>query len=76
MSTTVQRKRTPILAWPFILLWKIVTWFVNLTGIMVGLLLGFVFMVLGFFLTMTVIGAIVGIPLFIVGFMIALRALY
>lgn len=75
MSTTTQR-RTPILLWPFILLWKIVTFVVNLTGILLGLTVGFFLLVLGVFLTSTIIGALIGIPLCILGVMLMARALY
>ncbi len=76
MSYAAPRRRAPILLWPFVLIWKIVTFVVNLIGIALGLGIGFVLLVLGVFLTSTVIGAIVGIPLCILGLMLMVRALY
>ena len=68
--------RTPILLWPLVGIWKLVTFFANAVGILVALLLGFVLMVAGFALTATILGAVVGVPLFIVGLLLFIRGLY
>ena len=70
------RRRTPIVFFPIVWLWRFVTFLANLTGILLGLALGLGLMVIGLALTWTVIGAVLGIPLFILGFMLLLRALY
>lgn len=74
MSTAANR--TPILLWPLVGIWKLVTFFANAVGILVTLLLGFVFMVVGFVLTATILGAFIGVPLFIVGVLLFIRGLY
>jgi hypothetical protein len=76
MSHAGAWKPRSLLLWPIILLWKLVSFVVTLTGILLGLGLGVLFMILGLALTATFVGAIVGIPLFILGFMLLLRALY
>lgn len=69
-------RRTPILLWPVVLLWRLVSMVVQLTGILLALAIGFIFMVVGVTLSMTVIGAVIGIPLLFLGVMITLRAIY
>lgn len=70
------RRRYPIWTWPFLAIWKIITWVANAIGILLTLLIGAVCMFLGFWLTMTVIGAVVGIPLFIMGLLLFVRGLW
>jgi hypothetical protein len=76
MSTTVEKRRIPILLWPLVLLWKFVTLVANLTGIVMALVLGAVFMIIGWVLIGTIIGAVIGIPLFIIGLLLFIRGLY
>lgn len=70
------KRRTPLLVLPIVWLWRFVTFLVNLIGILLALILGLFFMVIGLALISTVMGAIFGIPLFILGFMLLLRAFY
>ncbi len=65
----------PVL-WLFIGIWKAITFFANLVGIVLSLALGSVFMFVGFFLTTTIVGAVVGIPLFIIGMLLFIRGLW
>jgi len=74
MSQT--RARVPWYLWPFWALWRFVTWVVVLAGRLVAVILGAVLMLVGFLLSLTVIGAILGIPLGIIGFLIVLRGLF
>ncbi len=70
------KKRTPILLWPMVLCWRFVTMIANLTGILIAILLGLAFMIIGWFLITTIIGAFIGIPLFIFGLLLLIRGLY
>ena len=74
--TTPAKRRTPLLLWPLVLCWRFVTMVANLTGILLAILLGIVFMMIGWFLISTVIGAFIGIPLFIFGLLLLIRGLY
>ena len=76
MSQAIPRRRTPLLFWPIILLWRLVTCIANLTGILLAILLGVIFMIIGLAFCATFVGAIIGIPLFILGFLLLLRGLY
>ena len=71
-----RRRRIPWWAWPIVLLWRLVTAIVKLTGILLALLIGLAGMMVGVALCMTFFGAVVGIPIFIVGLLFTLRALY
>ncbi len=73
---TDKRKRTPWILWPFVALWRLITWILELTGRLVAAVLGFVLMVVGVLLTVTVIGAVVGLPLIIFGFMLMIRSIF
>ena len=67
---------TPILFLPVVWLWNLVSFILGLTGRLLAVLLGFVLLIAGILLTLTVIGAIIGIPLLVIGFMLVLRGLF
>jgi hypothetical protein len=72
----INPKNTPWLLRPFIWLWNFIAYIVTLTGRLVAVVLGLVFMLVGVILTITVIGAIIGIPLFIIGLLLVVRGLW
>jgi hypothetical protein len=49
---------------------------VAFTGRLVAAVLGLVFMIVGFIITLTVVGAIVGIPMMIFGLLLTFRAIF
>ncbi len=69
-------KGTPWYIWPFAMIWRLVAAIVEMTGRLVAVILGIVLMVLGVFLTLSVVGAIVGIPLFLLGLLLVFRGLF
>lgn len=72
----INPKNTYWLLRPFIWLWNFIAYIVTLTGRLVAVILGLVFMLVGVILTITVIGAIVGIPLFVIGLLLVVRGLW
>jgi hypothetical protein len=76
MAATASQRRTPILLWPLILLWRLVTLIANATGILLALVIGAVLMIVGWILIGTIIGALIGIPLFIMGLLLFIRGLW
>ena len=72
----VNLKKTPWYLWPFAAIWNLVAYIVMLTGRLLAVILGFVFIILGVFLTVTVIGAIIGIPLGVIGVLMIIRGLW
>jgi hypothetical protein len=73
---TDEKRRTPWLLWPFVAIWNLITWILQLTGRLVAGVLGLVFMIVGAILTVTVVGAVVGIPLIIFGFALMVRSIF
>ena len=73
---TTQKRDIPWFLWPFASLWKLVAVIVEMTGRLVAMILGFVFLVVGVLVSLTVVGAIVGIPLAIVGLLLFFRGMF
>jgi hypothetical protein len=72
----MKKRRTPWILWPFVALWRLLAFIIELTGRLVAALLGLVFMIVGLVLTVTVIGAVVGVPLIIFGVLLILRGFF
>jgi len=74
MST--ETKKAPWYLWPFVALWRLVTGILVLTGRLVAVILGLVFVLIGALLSATVVGAIVGVPLILFGGLLVVRGLF
>jgi len=64
------------LTWPFVALWKLLAGILGLTGRLIGIVLGVVFMIVGGILIVTVILVPVGIPLAAFGVLLVMRGLF
>lgn len=64
-----------LLFWPFVAIWKLVIFVIELTGRLIGAVLGLVLMIVGVIVSLTIVGAVVGIPLFIFGLLLLIRSL-
>ena len=73
---SASRHNAPWIFWPLAALWDFVAFILNLTGRLVGIVLGFVLMVVGIILTLTVVGAVVGIPLIILSVLLLVRSFF
>lgn len=69
-------KPTPWYLWPFVALWRLLTGILALTGRLVAVIVGLVFVLVGALLSATVVGAIVGVPLLLFGALLVLRGLF
>lgn len=67
---------TPWILWPFVALWNLIAWIVQLVGRLLAVVLGAILMVLGVLLSITVIGACLGVPLAALGFLLVMRGLF
>ncbi len=76
MTNQKPKKRVPWYLWPFWALWRLVTLILAATGRLVAVILGLVFILVGFILTATFVGAIVGIPFIVFGFLLIIRGLF
>jgi hypothetical protein len=64
------------LFWPFVAFWKLLAGFLTLTGRLIGVILGFVLMIVGLVMIVTVILVPVGIPLLAFGSLLVIRSMF
>ena len=76
MTTSQVKRGIPWYLWPFAAIWKFLAIIVEMTGRLLAMILGIVLIIVGVFVSLTVVGAIVGIPLAIVGFLLFLRGMF
>jgi len=76
MTEKNEKKKVPWFLWPFVALWRLLTFILELTGRVVGVVLGLVLVIAGILVSLTVVGAIVGIPLAIVGLLLIIRGIF
>jgi hypothetical protein len=76
LMTTQTKQHIPWYLWPFVAIWKLLAVIVEMTGRFVAMALGFVLILAGVLVSLTIIGAIVGVPLAIIGLLLALRGIF
>lgn len=76
MAYRNRENRVPWLLWPFWAIWQLVRLVLELTGRTLGVIVGFLLIVLGSIISLTVIGAVVGIPLAGLGILLIIRGLF
>jgi hypothetical protein len=76
VQMTTQKGHIVWYLWPFAALWKLLAVIVEMTGRFVAMVLGFVLILAGGLVSLTIVGAIVGIPLAIIGLLLLLRGIF
>lgn len=76
MTHAHRKPHVPFLLWPFWALWRFVRLMLELTGRVLGIVIGFVLIAVGVLLSLTIVGAIVGIPLASLGALLIIRGLF
>lgn len=71
-----ERKRTPLLLWPFAVVWRLLTFVLVLTGRLLCAILGFLITAVGVAVALSVVGAPLGVPLAVFGVLLIIRALF
>ncbi|MCS7246834.1 MAG: hypothetical protein NZ840_01150 [Anaerolineales bacterium] len=71
-----RRKRVPWWLAPLWVGWRLVTTIMEFTGRVVAVSLGFVLMLGGILLSLTLLGAIIGVPLIFVGVLLVLCGIF
>lgn len=71
----VENRSSCLLA-PFAVLWRFTAWIIGAVGRIVALVIGFVFILIGVLVSMTIIGLPFGIALLILGSMLIWRGLF
>jgi len=74
--TEVEKSRVPWYLWPFKALWDLLAFILNLTGRLIGAVLGLALAIVGLVLTVLVISAPVGIPLMVLGGLLMIRSIF
>ncbi|MEM7501576.1 MAG: hypothetical protein AAF417_06010 [Pseudomonadota bacterium] len=62
--------------WPFVAVWRLVTFVLVLTGRLLCAILGLLIMAIGVAVTLSVVGAPLGVPLAVFGVLLVIRALF
>ncbi|HAV75734.1 MAG TPA: hypothetical protein DCX53_00105 [Anaerolineae bacterium] len=73
---TTQKRHIPWYLWPFAAVWKLLAVIVEMTGRLLAMMIGILLMLIGFIVSLTVVGAIVGVPLGIIGFLLFLKGIF
>ena len=73
---SMSQESTPWLLWPFVALWSLLTFILKLTGRVIAAVLALALMIIGLFLTLTLIAAPVGIPFFLFGLLLMVRSIF
>jgi hypothetical protein len=73
---TQKQARVPWFLWPFWAIWRLVAFVIEMTGRLVGLILGAVFILVGVLVSLTIVGAVVGVPLILFGVLLMIRSLF
>ena len=71
-----QRRRTPILLLPFVIVWSIFSFLIRLMGRLIAVILGLGLVATGLVLTLTFFAAPIGIPLVIFGILLLIRSIF
>ncbi|MHB8077827.1 MAG: hypothetical protein ACYDIE_01050 [Candidatus Krumholzibacteriia bacterium] len=66
----------PWILWPFVAIWDLLAFVLNLTGRLVGTILGIALMITGIALCFTLVGLPLGIPLAMLGGALMLRSVF
>ncbi|MCI0708898.1 MAG: hypothetical protein L0154_01935 [Chloroflexi bacterium] len=65
-----------VLLWPVKATWHLTAAVLEVLGRMLSLVVGFLLVIIGIVVSLTVIGAVIGIPLMLLGFVLILRGLF
>ncbi len=76
MSEVNDSRKVPWYLLPFWAIWRLVAMIVAMTGRLLAVLLGFVLILIGVIVSITVIGLIIGIPLILLGVLLVIRGLF
>lgn len=76
MAVQSEKRRTPILLWPFVALWRLLTTLLALTGRLFLIAVGLAVGIIGVLLSLTFVGAVIGIPLALLGLLLMVRGIF
>jgi hypothetical protein len=71
-----EKRKVPLLLWPFWALWRLLAFIIGLTGRLVAIVLGFALMIIGAILIVTIVALPIGVPVVIFGFLLVIRGIF
>lgn len=71
-----EKRSYPWIFWPFVAIWNLLAFVLQMTGRLVGVVLGLVLMIAGIVLCFTIVALPVGVPLIVLGFALMLRGVF
>ena len=71
-----EKKRVAWFLWPFVAIWRLLTFILEATGRLVAVVVGAALLLAGVIVSFTVVGALVGIPLALLGLLLIMRGLF
>lgn len=72
----IEKRRIPFLLWPFYAIFELIEWILRSTGRLVAAVIGFVFMIVGIILVVTIIAAPIGAPMIVLGLVLMIRGIF
>ncbi len=76
MARANRQNQVPWILWPFWAIGQLVKSILQLTGRVLGVIIGFIFVIVGIVISLTVIGAVIGVPLAGLGVLLIIRGLF
>jgi hypothetical protein len=73
---TGKEKHVPWILWPFWAIWRLIALIVGMTGRLLAVILGFLFVLVGAILCATVVLLPIGVPLILFGGLLVIRGLF
>ena len=68
--------RTPWILWPFVAIWRLLTFVLEVTSRIICAALGLVLCAIGVAISLSIVGAPLGVPLAVLGMLLIVRALF
>jgi len=75
MSEDPERS-SPWIFWPFVVVWRLLTLIVRITGRIICAVLGLAFMAIGVTIALSIVGAPLGVPVAVLGMLLLVRAMF
>ncbi len=75
MSEVAERS-SPWIFWPFVVVWRLLTLIVRITGRIICAVLGLAFMAIGVTIALSIVGAPLGVPVAVLGMLLLVRAMF
>jgi len=69
-------QQIPWTFWPFVAVWRLLTFILKVTGRIICAVFGLAFMAIGVTIALSIVGAPLGVPIAVLGMLLLVRALF